>query len=162
MNIERIEADIKTARNNISSQGNPTNDEYMYDISAYHTQQAVEKELKFILHNYYKVDDTQRSFRTHNISTLLIMVNQNDNTFIANHSDLVNISDKLTEWEASTRYGENLVAVKSEICNALDIADTLLKEIKTKYIPVEKPIETLNEDNKDFDDALGTEDVDFE
>ena len=61
MNLNRIKADILTAKNNLSPVGNPTNDEYLYDISAYHAQQAVEKILKYILHDIYGVDDTQKN-----------------------------------------------------------------------------------------------------
>ena len=50
MNINRIKADITTAKLNCYPVGNPSNDEFMYDISAYHTQQAVEKCLKYLLH----------------------------------------------------------------------------------------------------------------
>lgn len=34
MNILRIKADIITAKNNLSSVGNPTNDDYLYAIAA--------------------------------------------------------------------------------------------------------------------------------
>lgn len=147
MNLDRIRADIKTAQNNISSRGNPSNDEYMYDVSAYHVQQAVEKELKYILHDRYGLNDTEKRFRTHNISTLIIMVSSHDSTFIANHPELISISDRLTEWEASTRYGESLVAVKNEIDKALGIAIDLLDEIQTKYV---KQIPNEDKEDKEY------------
>ena len=126
MNIQRIKADISTARNNLSPEGNPTNDEYLYDIAAYHAQQAVEKILKYILHNKYGLDDTTRQFKTHNISTLLIMVNAHEADFISKHQKLVDLSDEITSWEASTRYGENLVAAKDTIIDVLDYCDHVL------------------------------------
>lgn len=130
MNIKRIEADITTARNNISENGNPTNDEYLYDISAYHTQQAVEKCLKYLLHDVYGEDDTTRQFKTHNISTLLLKLNQYDKDFLSNHQELVEWSDEITSWEASTRYGTDLVATKNKINEVLNYTDTLIEEIK--------------------------------
>ena len=132
MKIQRIQADIKTAKNNISPQINNTNDEYLYDIAAYHTQQAIEKELKYLLHDIYGEDNTTKKFKTHNISSLLLMLNNYEPDFIKNHPDIVNISDELTNWEASTRYGENLVATRDSINNALTYADALLKEIQSR------------------------------
>ena len=126
MNIQRIKADISTARNNLSPEGNPTNDEYLYDVAAYHAQQAVEKILKYILHDQYGVDDTTKQFKTHNISTLLIMVNAHDADFITNHKKLVDLSDEITNWEAATRYGEDLVAAKETIIDVLDYCDIIL------------------------------------
>lgn len=37
MNIKRIKADLETAKKLTDASGNPTNDEYLYDIAAYHT-----------------------------------------------------------------------------------------------------------------------------
>ena len=89
MNIKRIEADIQTAKYNISDSNNPTNDEFLYDIAAYHTQQAIEKTLKYYLHNVYGEDDTSKPFRTHNISTLLLKINKYDPEFTEKHQDLI-------------------------------------------------------------------------
>lgn len=65
---DRSEADIYAARILISPVGNPTYDEGIYDIAAYHVQQAIEKELKYLLHDIYGADDNSRSFRTHDLS----------------------------------------------------------------------------------------------
>ena len=131
MNINRIKADIITAKNNISPNINTDNDEYLYDIAAYHTQQAIEKEIKYLLHNFYGEDDTTKNFRTHNISTLLLMLNNYDPNFITSHKKLVDISDELTSWEASTRYGEDLVSTRKNINEAIILAENLLTEILT-------------------------------
>lgn len=130
MNLNRINADIQTAELNISDTGNPTNDEFLYDVAAYHIQQAIEKELKYILHNVYGADETTKRFGTHNISTLLIQVNEYDSNFISSHQDIVENADEITSWEASTRYGEDLVATKDKIKEAIEYAKNLLEEIK--------------------------------
>lgn len=129
MNFKRINADIKMAEYGISPAINVTNDEYLYDLAAYHIQQAVEKELKYILHDIYGEDDTERRFKTHNISSLLIMINEYDQDFINNHKDIVDISDQLTSWEASSRYGENIVSTREDINKAINCAKGLEEEI---------------------------------
>lgn len=133
MNLNRIKADIQTAKNGISSAGNPTNDEYMYDISAYHAQQAVEKCLKYFLHEMYGADDTTKRFRTHNISSLLLMLDNYDKSFLDEHKELVEMSDEITSWEATTRYGEDIVATRATIEKALVLAEALVKEIELVF-----------------------------
>ena len=126
MNIRRIMADIKTAENLISTNGNPTNDEYMYDLAAYHTQQAVEKCLKYYLHYIFGMDDTTKKFKTHNISTLLLLLTQYSYTA---PKELINMSDELTNWEASARYGEDLIGTKNNISKGIKIAKYLVSDI---------------------------------
>ena len=110
MNIKRIKADLETAKKLTDASGNPTNDEYLYDIAAYHTQQAVEKSLKYCRHNVYGEDDTAKRYRTHNISSLLLMISEYDVNFLRDNAEIVKMSDEITGWEASSRYGESLVA----------------------------------------------------
>ena len=57
---EKALRDIMVARHYNSAIGNPNNDEGLYDIAAYHTQQAIEKELKHVLHDLFKADETER------------------------------------------------------------------------------------------------------
>lgn len=147
MNIHRIRADITTARNNLSHEGNPTNDEYLYDVAAYHAQQAVEKTLKYFLHNVYGVDDTSKQFKTHNISTLLIMINSHDANFISNHQKLADLSDEITSWEASTRYGENLVATKNTIIEVLDYCESIISNEIQSEVTKDNDQTSLNETN---------------
>lgn len=130
MNINRIIADIEVAKRCCYSKNNPTNDEYFYDVAAYHIQQAIEKELKYILHNIYGMDDISRRYRTHNISTLIIFLEKYDTEFIQEHQKLVDMADTITEWEASCRYGENIVSTRRDIEKAVLIADSILSEIQ--------------------------------
>lgn len=130
MNINRIIVDIAVAKDCLSPTKNLTNDEYFYDMAAYHTQQAIEKEIKYFLQNIYGMDGSERKFKIHNIAQLLLFLNEYDNHFLYEHQDLVHIADEVTKWEASCRYGEDLVASKKEIQNALSIACNLLDEIK--------------------------------
>lgn len=127
MNLNRAKADIATAKMGIDA--NPTNDEYLYDVAAYHAQQAIEKELKYLLHDVYGEDDSTKKFRTHNISQLLLMINQYDPDFAEKHSEIVDVSGELTNWEASTRYGQDLVSTREEIVHTFKLAEELLDEI---------------------------------
>lgn len=132
MNINRVIADIEISKRCCRSENNPTNDEYFYDAAAYHIQQAIEKELKYMLHNIYGMDDKPRSFRTHNISTLLLYLGRYNPEFVQNKcQNIIEISDVLTDWEASCRYGENIVSTRRDIEKAIIIAEDLLKDIKT-------------------------------
>lgn len=62
MKLERADADIQLAEKLLSSQWNPSNDELMYDMAAYHAQQGIEKLLKYILHDIYGMDEGSRKF----------------------------------------------------------------------------------------------------
>lgn len=144
MNINRIKADIITAENNCNNIINTKNDLFLYDVAAYHTQQAIEKELKYILHNIYGEDDTTRRFKTHNISTLLIMIDKYDKNFISQHTAIVDCSDEITNWEASSRYGEENIASKDRILEII----TEAKELLTEIVQYEN---SLNKDDNDIE-----------
>lgn len=148
MNINRIKADIKTAETLCSPVGNPTNDEYIYDLAAYHTQQAVEKCLKYYLHDVYGEDDTARSFKTHNISTLILMLNKYGHQV---SNELISMSDELTGWEASSRYGESLISTRENILKGINLAKGLYQDI-----------EAIKTKKNDISNALDTESVEEE
>jgi hypothetical protein len=40
------------------------------DTAGYHVQQAIEKSIKYFLHNVHGIDDTTRTFKTHNLMNL--------------------------------------------------------------------------------------------
>ena len=137
MNDERIlcsseiYADMVLAKYGISPEGNPTNDEAIISEAAYHTQQAVEKYLKFYLRDVYGEDETQKRFRIHNISTLA--------TRLADHGhqvsqEIIDNADELSEWEANSRYGHSVVTTREKISEMLDLLDTLLEEVKSKEV----------------------------
>ena len=119
---DKAEADIKTAKLLISPQGNPTNDELLYDNGAYHVQQAYEKELKHILHDLLGADDTAREFRTHNIADL---INQIENSGYNIPDEIKEISHDLSNWEANTRYNSDILVELNEINNVIDLFDKL-------------------------------------
>lgn len=151
MNINRVIADIEISKRCCRSENNPTNDEYFYDAAAYHIQQAIEKELKYILHNIYGMDDKTRSFRTHNISTLLLYLGRYNSDFVQNKcQSLIEMSDTLTSWEASCRYGEDIASTRRDIEKAITIAEDMLTKIQDLEKTVTKE-ESLNIDEEDYE-----------
>lgn len=126
MNSEMINVDITIAETCLSS----ANDELFYNAAAYHLQQAIEKGIKFYLHNIYGVSDTDKKYMTHNIPSLLLQLGKYDKDFINNHGDIVEIADDLTEWEASSRYYSDIVSTRAELIKTVGIAKNFLAEIR--------------------------------
>lgn len=119
MRLERADADIQLAEKLISPTWNPTNDELLYDMAAYHTQQGIEKLLKYILHDIYGMDESIRKFRTHKIYDLIAILEED---YSYNVSDkLMEMSIKITDWEAQSRYGDDIVATREDIAAAIQI-----------------------------------------
>ena len=148
MNINRIRTDIGVARNCISPVGNPTNDEYYYDIAAYHTQQALEKCIKYYLSDIYTVDETSKEYKTHNIATLILMLTQLDKgAFLSQFPEVIKIADKATKWEASCRYGESLFSTKQDIEYVLNITEQIFQTIQEIELFAENKTVQEQEDN---------------
>lgn len=120
--LNRAETDIVIARLLLSPQGNPTNDEMITDQAAYHTQQAIEKALKYqteLLGIPYK--------KIHNLAGLI------SDLEIAGFSvsnELKSMSFIISDWEASSRYNDAFSAVKKDIEKAI----SLYEELKTSIL----------------------------
>lgn len=123
---DRSQADIKVAKYLISAQGNPSNDEGIRDIAAYHVQQAIEKELKHLLHDLNGVDDTTRRFKTHIIEELIQQAEELD---LEIPDYVKEIAFDLSEWEAASRYSESSIAVTNEINDAISVYDRFVEYI---------------------------------
>ena len=119
MKLERADADIRLAEKLCSSEWNPSNDEMMYDMAAYHAQQGIEKLLKHILHDIYGMDETSRKFRTHKIYDLISMLEEDYSYTVPD--ELTEMSIKITDWEAQSRYGDDIVARREDILRAVEI-----------------------------------------
>ena len=120
MLLERADADIQAAKLLLSPVGNPTNDERMTDLAAYHTQQAIEKILKYVLHDGMEMDNTAKEFKTHNLFFLIDWIERKSSFTVPD--SLKEIADEITDWEANSRYGESSVAEKDRIQSAIDIS----------------------------------------
>lgn len=117
---DRAQWDVYIAELLISPAGNPQNAQGAYDLAAFHAQQAIEKELKHILHDLFGVDDSTRSFRIHNLVDLAKQVSQLGITL---PDDLFNQADEISDWEAESRYSSGTVATKEDIKSAISIYD---------------------------------------
>ena len=125
MNYHELgEGDILAAKSLISPAVNITNDERFYDIAAYHVQQAIEKELKYILHDLNDADDTTKDFRTHNIVSLCKQVEKYG---ISLPDDIKDIAFEISEWEAVSRYKGGVINNVSQIKSAIGVYDNLVE-----------------------------------
>lgn len=128
---EKAMRDLKVAKDYNSAIGNPDNDEGLYDIAAYHAQQAIEKELKYILHDIFDADETERKFRTHTLSALISQV-EDYNVLVPD--EVKAIAYDVTGWEANTRYPGGATANRDEINNVIQIFERFSKYIANNVV----------------------------
>ena len=69
MKIHRVKGDLDSVYRILSVETEEKSD--CIDVASYLVQQAIEKSLKYLLHDVYGVDDTTRAFKIYNISRLL-------------------------------------------------------------------------------------------
>lgn len=100
MLLDNAEVDIKLAKYAVSPEGNPTNDELMLGAVAYHAQQAIEKALKYVLQTEAGKTETDKGYKTHNISTLIEWV-ENEIDFPIPEK-LIEMDNIITDWERKT------------------------------------------------------------
>ena len=124
---EEIRGDIKVARFLLSPVGNPSNDEYMYNLAAYHAQQAVEKALKAYLRDVYGEDESKRTFKIHEMPELRRRLEDEYHHEV--HPVIARNADLITSWEASSRYGHSLVRMRDKIETIIDAAECLAEDI---------------------------------
>lgn len=127
MYLEHADADLYSAKLLLSPQGNPSNDEYILDIAAYHTQQSMEKYLKYVLHDLYGADETARSFKTHNILALILLTEAHTPYTVP--QEIKDAAALVTSWESSTRYGVSPAAAQNTIADAISRCENLRADI---------------------------------
>ena len=125
---DRAITDIETASLLLSEKVNPTHDEGFYDIAAYHVQQGIEKELKHILGDIADESKESKRFRTHDIDNLIDYVEEVTDFRVS--YNLKTMADTITSWEASSRYGESVVAFSGEIFDAINLFKELVYDVK--------------------------------
>ena len=124
---EKALRDLEVAKNYNSAQGNPSNDEGLYDIAAYHAQQAIEKELKHILHDVFGADETERKFKTHTIPAL---ISQAEEYGVCVPDNVKAIAYDITAWEAKTRYPGGAKSNRDDINEAIQIYEEFSGYVK--------------------------------
>ncbi len=130
MLLDNAEVDIKLAKYAVSPEGNPTNDELMLGAAAYHVQQAIEKALKHILQTEAGMTESDKGYKTHNISMLIYLVDSKTDFPVP--EKLVEMSSLITDWEATTRYAGSSVGTRTNIIEAMDIYTELKTEIQNR------------------------------
>ncbi|MCD8103736.1 MAG: HEPN domain-containing protein [Lachnospiraceae bacterium] len=127
MLMDRADRDIYTARWLISPEGNPSNDELLDDMAAYHVQQGIEKALKYALHSICGLDETYRGYRTHDIMTLINIVMDHSDLTLSER--LMNMANDITGWEAHSRYDDSPASARKDIVEAIAIYEELKQQI---------------------------------
>ncbi|MCD8379588.1 MAG: HEPN domain-containing protein [Lachnospiraceae bacterium] len=123
MLLDRADRDIYNAKWLISPSGNPSNDELLDDMAAYHVQQGIEKALKHALKTICCLDETYKGYRTHDIMALINIVQDHSDMKIPER--LINAAIDITSWEARSRYNDSPLSVRKEISEAIDMYDEL-------------------------------------
>ena len=126
-------------------------DDFIYLI-AYHTQQAIEKSLKYVLHNLHGVDDSTQPFKTHNIMALINQVHKNTN-FVVPHDVEVH-ADEIFSWEAGTRYDIQTSYNTADLDKNSNMMRNLIEAVK-EYALLEFSI-NANEIINDNDETLNS------
>lgn len=127
MLLDRADRDIYNAKWLISPSGNPSNDELLNDMAAYHVQQDIEKALKYTLKTICGLDETYKGYRTHDIMALINIVMDHSNLVISER--LMDAAIDITSWEARSRYNDSPLSVRQEIIDAIEMYEELKQQI---------------------------------
>lgn len=114
--FEISKADTRIARLTLDS----LHDELSINIAAYHTQQAIEKMLKFVV-NLAGVTYPP----THNLSVLMELAKENN---ISYPDWLDDISFVLNAWATQTRYNASFVAAKRDVVKILNWLEAWIQQ----------------------------------
>ena len=117
--LERAKGDLTVARDIISKN---LSDEIQQDIAAYHTGQAIEKILKFIM-----AENNIVYLKTHEIIKLL---GQLDTACITYPDWIYADHAVITSYATESRYGENITATKRKLIELLDYTEKWLQEVE--------------------------------
>ncbi len=129
--LRRADADIQMAQYAISPEWNPSNDECMVDMAAFHVQQAIEKALKYLLQTEAGVDEETKGYKTLDI-TFLIKWTEEVTAFTVPEK-LKIMADTITEWESASQYGGSYASMVADIKKAI----TLYHELREKIVEYE-------------------------
>jgi HEPN domain-containing protein len=126
--IELIHADIMSAK--LILYGQNGNAPFMYNMAAYHSAQAIEKGLKYIIRDndyilYKELADS------HNISNLLLKVALIRLDFIDEHRFIAECADELSKFN-NIRYGKNRISRDSTF-SVYHAAKRFFKEMQQEY-----------------------------
>ena len=118
--LDRAKGDLIVARDIISKN---LSDEVQLDIAAYHTQQGIEKTLKF-----HMADNNVIFIKTHEVLKLL---DQLDQAGISYPDWIYKDHAVITAYATESRYGENFVATKRKLIELLELAEKWIHEVES-------------------------------
>ena len=121
--LDRAKADLQNVRLILS---HDSSDELFLDIAAYHIQQGVEKLVKFSLSA-----NGVRPKPTHDI---LVLIEQLEMAGVEVLPWLRENADTLNAYATKTRYGSNIVAVKTKITQLLGLAEEFMISLQPAQI----------------------------
>jgi len=116
--LDRAKADLMVVKMILD---NPESCEVMIDIAGYHTQQTVEKCLKFMLNQAGRPHP-----RTHDIYALAQQIEKYNFTI---PEWVMENADVLNEFDTRTRYGTRLVASRAKIEALFLLTDGLINDL---------------------------------
>lgn len=120
--LARARADIEITKLLLTEEGNPTHDEMITDQAAYHAQQAIEKALK------YEIEIKGLEYKKiHNLVGLIAQVEQ---AGFQISDELKSKAFQISDWEASSRYKDDFIAVTQDIEDAM----RLYQELETSIL----------------------------
>ncbi len=126
--LARAKVNLKNAKNDYIAMG--TDDAYVDDC-CYNLQQAIEKTLKYIVEMNGVPYATNHDIRA-NINILNRM-----GALCPVEKDLRGMASTLYEWETSTRYRDDFIAVKADIDAAMKLAEAVIEYADSLCIKVE-------------------------
>ena len=97
-------------------------DELTYDTAAYHTQQAIEKSMKYVLSQHNVLFRKQHD-------AVFIKEHFEDNGIMLPHWFVANM-DVLDSYVSETRYGSDLISARSKILELLTYAEEYIHSIE--------------------------------
>lgn len=126
--LARAKVNLKNAGSDYALMGT---DDAFVDDCCYNLQQAIEKTLKYIV----EMNGAQYA-TNHDIRANINILNRMGAVCPA-EKELRNLASTLYEWETSTRYRDDFVAVKEDIDAAMKIAETVIAYADSLCVKVE-------------------------
>lgn len=127
----RAKSDIKLSHMLLDS-----NDDYDLLLAAFHVQQAAEKLLRSCL----KESDANNN-KTHNISSLLNLLPENQNYFVNQDLEMFyKNAPILTEWESKARCEEGYFVKYDIVKDLFDFVASCIKIVEGKFSEMDAPV----------------------
>ena len=119
--LKRAETNMRLAHHLMTPDGNPTGDEMMTDLAAYHTQQGIEKALK------YQAELMGLPLRkTHHIE---LLIQDLEEAGFSVNKKLSERARMISTWATESRYNDSFFVLKADINEAFELYESLKTSI---------------------------------